>query len=242
MVSHQLSPYSSGAEPLPAVSAKRILEEILVASGATANSLTLHEEDFTPLDFHLGELLSPAQTEDISRTPDDFFLIAQGRVRLVSQHPTSGQPVPLRVLEVGSWFGGDQLLYPPGSYPYQALGAGQGRVYRVSHATLAAWIAAVPGLGNYLAEATAGYQRVAFFRTASMLQHLSGPQVRTIVEQSQDVLIPVGTQIADFCREREGLFWLRSGTILAQQNKAPVLGEVWVGVKGCPPTGERNRN
>lgn len=237
MVSRQIPRYSAGAAPLTAVSAQRMIEEILVASGVKPNGLILKENDFATVDFDLGDVLTPINPAQSwsSNSPQDFYLVGQGRVRLLGFDEQNQQEVSLQVLDVGSWFGGDSLLSPLGCYPYRAIAAHRGRVYRVAHEILASWIAAYPGLGNYLAKSTSIYQRIGFFRSDSQLHGESGPKIKALAERSEDLVIPAQTSLLDFCRDFDGRFWLRSGSICGQGTPPPAVGESWLGGDHIPP-------
>lgn len=229
----RLSKYSSeGGNLSPSI--QRLLTEILTSSGANSNAVEFDNCDFEILTFQLGENIIRSNGSEATAAPDGLYLVGEGRVRLLSYSERLDQDVTLAVLNVGKWFGADRLLSPHGCFPYRAVAASEVEVYRLPYEQLIVWSEEFPGLLSYLSQATCRYQRVAFFRTVSSIQGLTGAKVRAIAAKSVEKVIPAQTSIAHFCQKHEGVFWLRSGSLQSQESTVPNIGEGWTGDHAIP--------
>ncbi|NJL46287.1 MAG: peptidase domain-containing ABC transporter [Leptolyngbyaceae cyanobacterium SM2_5_2] len=132
-------------------------------------------------------------------------------------------------MTVGDWFGADALLLAEKALPYQVIGSHTGVVYRLPGDTLVQWLERCPNLRHYLASHTAVYQRTAFFRGLSTLQHWPGPKIRALVNHVVDYRIPAQTPLEPWSQHKNGLFWLRAGQIQGQHPQPPQVGESWPG-------------
>jgi len=229
----RLSKYSSeGGNLSPSI--QRLLTEILTSSGVNSNAVEFDNCDFEILTFQLGENIIRSNGSEATASPDGLYLVGEGRVRLLSYSERLDQDVTLEVLNVGKWFGADRLLSPHGCFPYRAVAASEVEVYRLPYEQLIVWSEEFPGLLSYLSQATCRYQRVAFFRTVSSIQGLTGAKVRAIAAKSVEKVIPAQTAIAQFCQKHEGIFWLRSGSLQSQESTVPNIGEGWTGDHAIP--------
>jgi len=232
MSQHQLF-QSSSQLALQTGLVQQLFAEILIASGAKSDAIHVQPEAFSRLDFSLGERLFPTTNgNDAALAPRDFYLIAQGRVRLLSQMSTGNRAITIQVLTAGDWFGADALLLPYEALPYQAIAGAAGVVYRLSEDGLVQWLNRCPQLGHYLATRTTVYQRTAFFRCYSSLNGWSGPKIRAVVKQTVDYCLPTQTSLFTFGQDKPGRFWLRSGRVLGQHPQPPQVGESWAGGHG----------
>lgn len=216
-----------------ASSAQQLFKEILVSAGLASTRLSIGEDDFFSFKFQLGEDLWAGNGTDEGRlSPNDLYLVGDGRVRLLSFDANNERGVSLDVVEVGGWFGADGLLLPDRVFECQAVGSSQGTIYRLPTETLARWLATYPNLRPYLAAATAYYQRVAFLRSIGAARELTGSKIRAIAERMLSHSIPAQTRVAQFARDKPGIFWLLSGDIHSTHTQPPQVGQSWSGGTG----------
>ena len=235
MISPQvLNPFAdSSIAEVP--SAKQLFEEILLASGVDSQTISVESKDFRSVTFQLGDLLF--ESDDLSQPkllPSSFYLVASGRVRLLSWATSKHREVTIQSLHTGQWFGADTLLVPFPKMPYRVIAGSTGTVYKLPTATLAQWLEDYPALGHYLAAQTTFYQRVAFLRCVSDIQDWPGTKIRALAEQTIEYAISAETALDNRFKDKPGVFWLRSGDIQSLTGQPPAMGQRWMGGQEHP--------
>lgn len=208
---------------------------------ATLRLLTLAQVDtalaakfsqaFEAHEFQLGdELVSyiPPSTSDHEQSNRDYYLVCQGRVRLLGFDQQRRRQVSALVLEEGETFGADHLFYNV-SLPYQAIAAGPGQVARIPCEKLETWLEALPHLRDYLVGQAQQWQRLIFCKTFTALRSLPSYQLRQLMPYLTEKQIPAGELLVQAVPPNTGHFWLHRGQILGRDSKSqpPTVGESW---------------
>jgi ATP-binding cassette subfamily B protein len=185
---------------------------------------------FEVYEFQLGDQLvsyTPPSTSDHEPSNCDFYLVCQGRVRLLGFDQQRRRQVSALVLEEGETFGADHFYDV--SLPYQAIAAGPGQVARIPYAKLEPWLETLPHLRDYLLQQTQHWQRLIFCKTSTALRSLPSHQLRQLIPYLVEEQIPAGEALVQATPPGSGYFWLRRGQIQSQSNASqpPTVGESW---------------
>ncbi|MEG4322752.1 MULTISPECIES: ABC transporter transmembrane domain-containing protein [unclassified Microcoleus] len=186
-------------------------------------------------EFQLGDEITQYQIPDstnnlVEKAQSDrnFYLVCQGRVRLLAVEASQQHEVSAVVLELGAVFGTDNLFIDSG-LPYKAVAAGTCQIARINCAKLQVILEEFPQLQQHLQQEFQQRQQLIFFKTQTDLrslpshqQQLLWPQLLPYLEESR---ITAGVSLAGYCKKTTNHFWLRSGTIQGQA--APIIGSNW---------------
>ncbi|MGK7917047.1 MAG: ABC transporter transmembrane domain-containing protein [Prochloraceae cyanobacterium] len=173
-------------------------------------------KSFEILECQLGECLSSLAND---REKEDncqyFYLIVQGRVRLLSLEQDKQREVSVQLLGEGEAFGGDSMF---GDSPlsYRAVAASQVTVARIERQQLQPWLERIPELKQKWLEVTQIRQRLLFFKTLTLLGSLSSQRVQQLLTYIEEKKIAAGSKLAAATPSEAGRFWLRSGQIKGQ--------------------------
>ncbi|HEY9598079.1 MAG TPA: ABC transporter transmembrane domain-containing protein, partial [Cyanophyceae cyanobacterium] len=157
-----------------------------------------------------------------------FYLICQGRVRLLSFDAEKQRDVSVLVLEEGGTFGGDSLFNPT-VLPYRAIAASAGLIARISTTQLQDWLNQLPQLECNLREQAQHRQALIFFKTLTELRRTSSLTLQQLLPYLADEQVVAGETLADSTPTDSGRFWLRNGQIenTGESIRLPVIGESW---------------
>jgi subfamily B ATP-binding cassette protein HlyB/CyaB len=194
-------------------------------------------------EFQLGDEITQYQTSDNSNNfveieqsdslrdsfaSRNFYLVCEGRVRLLGVEASQQQEISAVVLEVGAIFGTDNLFIET-VLPYRAIAAGTCQIGRIAATTLELILEEFPQLQQHLQQEFQERQRLIFFKTQTDLrslpphqQQLLWPHLLPYIAESQ---IPAGVSLAEHCQNSNNHFWLRCGQIQGQA--PPILGSNW---------------
>jgi len=186
-------------------------------------------------EFQLGNEITQYQTSDnsnnfveIEQSDRNFYLVCEGRVRLLAVEASQQQEISAVVLEVGAIFGTDNLFIE-NVLPYRAIAAGTCQIGRIAATTLELILEEFPQLQQHLQQEFQERQRLIFFKTQTDLrslpphqQQLLWPHLLPYIEESR---IPAGVSLAEHCQNSTNHFWLRCGQIQGQA--PPSLGSNW---------------
>ncbi len=215
-------------ENFPAI--QKIFEEIggeqtLVAQLNTACEIC---------EFQLGDQITQYQTSDSNNFVEkehsdrNFYLVCEGRVRLLAVEASHQQEISAVVLEVGAIFGTDDRFIDSG-LAYRAIAAGTCQIGRIAATTMQLILEEFPQLQQHLQQEFQERQRLIFFKTQTDLrslaphqQQLLWPHLLPYIEESR---IPAGVSLADHCQNSNNHFWLRSGQVQGQA--PPIIGSNW---------------
>src|SRR4028119_383018 len=106
-------------------------------------------------EFQLGDEITQYQTSDNTNNVDkeqsegNFYLVCEGRVRLLAVEASQQQEISAAVLEVGAIFGTDNLFIESG-LPYRAIAAGTCQIARIPATKLQLVLEEFPQLQQHL--------------------------------------------------------------------------------------------
>ncbi|MGB7895629.1 MAG: peptidase domain-containing ABC transporter [Microcoleus sp.] len=228
-VKNQIFKTPEAWENFPAI--QKIFEEVgaeptLVAKLNTACEIC---------EFQLGDEITQYQTSDNSnnfvkkeQSDRNFYLVCEGRVRLLAVEASQQQEISAVVLEVGAIFGTEDLFIE-NVLPYRAIAAGTCQIARIAATTLQLILEESPQLQQHLQQEFQERQRLIFFKTQTDLrslpphqQQILWPHLLPYIEESR---IPAGVSLTEHCQNSNNHFWLRSGQIQGQA--PPIIGSNW---------------
>ena len=191
---------------------------------------------FEILEFQLGDLLgniapasanlaqpekNPPSSPDSCEQAQFFYIICQGRVRLLSFDSQKQREVPTGLLTEGETFGGEPL-FAEKYLPYKALAAEtKVQVARIPLAQLQPELEKPVKLSEKWLMATRNRQSLIFFKTLTALRSLSSHRLQQLLPYVEERQIPAETTLAEASLDR---FWLRQGQI---QNQLLDIGSSW---------------
>ncbi len=192
-------------------------------------------QTFRIREFQLGDELvnsiSPTPGEDSVQSEQnsrDFYLVCQGRVRLLGFDANQQREVSTLVLEAGETFGADNLFCNE-PITYRAIAAGAGQVAWMPIANLKQWLEQLPNLGDYLHQQAIHRQCLIFFKTSTELRSLPSHQLRQLLPNLVETRIHKGELLVQATPPATGRFWLKSGQIHSQLGESvpPIVGQSW---------------
>ncbi|NQE33371.1 peptidase domain-containing ABC transporter [Microcoleus asticus] len=210
---------------------QKLLEEI----GAEQTLIAKFNTACEICEFQLGDEITQYQTADNTNNllkqkenDSNFYLVCEGRVRLLALEASQQQEISAVVLEVGAIFGTEKLFIETG-LPYRAIAAGTCQIARIAASKLQLILEEFPQLQQHLQQEFQHIQRLIFFKTQTDLrslaphkQQLLWPHLLPYIEESR---ILAGVSLADHCQKSTNHFWLRSGQI--QGEAPPIIGSSW---------------
>lgn len=184
--------------------------------------------------FALGDELplSPIQGGDRERVPhpeldEDFYLICEGRVRLLAFDPERQREVSSLVLEAGELLkSGQGKTSNPHFIPYRAIAASDSQIARIAPTSLRSWFDTVPQLKPHIDGQTQRQQFQLFFKTQTELRSLPSSQLQQLFPYCIETEINAGTALDQATPASAGRFWLRSGEILSPSDTNDSIGGV----------------
>jgi len=227
------------------LSQSRILENESQSFQVILNFLRMVEVDanrtlefskaFEVREFQLGDALInvsiPAPTGKYvqdEQNSDDFYIVCQGRVRVLGFDANQKREVSALVLEAGETFGSENLFC---NEPLQirAIASSAGQIAQISIANLEPWLEELPELREYLRQQAIKRQRLIFFKTSTELRSHCCHQLRQILPYIVETKIKSGESLVQVTPPGAGRYWLRSGQIKSQLGKSPPLmvGQSW---------------
>ncbi|MDV2993510.1 MAG: hypothetical protein N4J56_003164 [Chroococcidiopsis sp. SAG 2025] len=189
------------------------------------------------VNYHSAAIIIGNSTEHTQNTASDrknnyFYIICQGRVRLLGFDPRQQREVSAMVLEAGETFGTENLCSnetPAQSLLTRAIAASETQVARIPLADFEPWLQQLPKLQDYLHQQTTQRQCLAFFKIYTELRSLPSHQLRQLLPYLWETRIEKGKLLAQATPPNTGCYWLRSGQIQSQlaQSQPPVIGQSW---------------
>lgn len=193
-------------------------------------ALTL-EASFELQEFQLGEVLGTVSEEEIaSGEYEYFYILCQGRVRLLSFDTYKKKEVSTQLLAPEETFGGDRLFCQT-VLPYRAVATGLVRAARIPVADLKSWLEKLPALKTNWETAAQQRQRTIFLKTATRLRSLPSSSLKSLAFYLEEKSIAPGEAIEGAAPAKEGHYWLRSGRIW---HHSLAIGTDWGYPKATP--------
>lgn len=183
-------------------------------------------QEFDIIEFQLGDNLmvhpgSLANSTQQEQDPRHFFLVCEGRLRLLGFDVDKQREVSTGLITEGATFGGESL-WSKTFLPYRVVAASTVRVARIPLEKLKPFLSKLPELNIKWRSETQQQQKLIFFKTLTELRSLSSHRLKKILPCLLAEKINAGNYIKP--EEQTIRCWLRYGKI---QNKAIKLGDSW---------------
>lgn len=210
----------------------KLLDDIILSLFPGNNSLVSEFcQEFEALQFHLGdEIANYTKTVELSRRQDNrkgFYIICQGRVRLVAFNTSLQREVSISLLEAGDCFGADEL-FDNNPLAYRAIGAATVIIRFISSTKLEAWLDRIPNLQSYLHKVVKEQKALIFFKTLTKLR-VSSYHLKQLIPYLVETRFQAGEVLYKAMQKEIGCFWLQIGEIESQNplSKPPQIGANW---------------
>ncbi|NJO40914.1 MAG: ATP-binding cassette domain-containing protein [Cyanobacteria bacterium RU_5_0] len=232
----QHPPASSGTSL--SISKLLALAQIEDVSNFAFRSLEVHN-------YRLGDEILSCNLNTVNLTkPDcqeeyncsDFYLICQGRVRLLCQGTDQSREVTALLLEDNETFGAD-YLFAQTPLPYRAVAASPVQAARIPDTVLTPLLEQLPKLRESLQYQARQREYLIFFRTLTALRSLSSHHLKQLVPYLKEQRIEAGTSLIEATSSQAGHFWLRQGEIRDPHSSShsPGIGDSWGYPEPTPP-------
>lgn len=209
-----------------------ILTQIGLSDSAPrlASDLT---QAFESREFQLGDelvnydLTKPIESSSVHQKQNlgGFYIISQGRVRLLGTDAVEGREVSTLVLEEGESFGTETAFADIPSLR-RAIAASDGTLSWIPLDKLQPWLEQLPQLREYLLTSALSRAMLVFFKSSTELRRLPVVSLKQLLPYLVETRIPSGealVQSADTAR-----FWLRRGEISqSEPMRVPTVGDSW---------------
>ncbi|KAM3113799.1 ABC transporter transmembrane domain-containing protein [Phormidesmis sp. 146-33] len=217
----------------------QILEAILklLSLGQADQTVEAFSQAFEIEEFRLGDFLDQDDDREDPVNPIDpsvlsqqnhenFYLVCEGRVRLLCLDLQRQRDVSAQVLDAGETFGGDALFYQM-PLPYRAIAASPVQVARMSLASLDVWLKKLPQLREIFEQQAQQRERLIFFKTCvasgSGSKPLTSDQIQQLLPDLVEVRVAAGESLAQAAAS--GHCWLRQGKIHGQEGQSVAIGD-----------------
>lgn len=205
----------------------------LLKLSQTNTSFASHfNQVFESREFQLGNEITKLSVANPSETivhgeqkNYGFYIICQGRVRLLSFDAAQGREVSVMVLEAGECFGAEALFANITS-PICAIAASDTQVAWIPITQLQPWLEKLPQLRDHLLTTALTRATLIFFKTLTDWRRLPINSLKQLLPYLVETQISAGEALVQ--SSDSGRFWLRSGQISrGEQVSAPAIGESW---------------
>ncbi|AFY42780.1 cysteine peptidase family C39 domain-containing protein [Nostoc sp. PCC 7107] len=198
-----------------------ILKLLNIVAGDT-NLASEFSQSWTINKFQIGDNLTNytdgSATEDKSNF---FYLVCQGRVRLLSSDAVVGREVSTQLLLAEQTFGADDLFCDR-PLSYRAIGASPGFVAQITIADLQVWLQRLPNLAQHWQKLALERQALIFFKSYSELRSLNSATLSQFLSYIITTKISAGSSLTTATPATAGRFWLAGGTTTSL-----LLGDSW---------------
>ncbi|GCA79958.1 peptidase domain-containing ABC transporter [Microcystis aeruginosa] len=184
-------------------------------------------ESFQVINFSLGDSInSDPEARGGRENNEDFYLICQGRVRLLGQG--NKRWLSGGILTVGDVFGADSLFIKD-SLLYSPIAASQVTVARLSRPMLLQFLESLPELQQAWHSKIKHTQTLIFFKTLTDCQSESSAKISSFLPYLQEKSLQARETLD---RLPKGRYWLRQGQIEGMS-----IGDSWDNTASSPPAG-----
>ncbi|BBD58045.1 peptidase [Nostoc sp. HK-01] len=198
-----------------------ILKLLSIVAGDT-NLASEFSQSWTINKFQIGDNLTNYTDSSISEDKSHFFyLVCQGRVRLLSSDATLGREVSTQLLLAEQTFGADDLFCDR-PLSYRAIGASPGFVAQITIADLQVWLQRLPNLAQHWQKLASERQALIFFKSYSELRSLNSATLKQFLSYIITTKISAGSSLTTAAPATAGRFWLAGGTTTSL-----LLGDSW---------------
>ncbi|HEY9829219.1 MAG TPA: peptidase domain-containing ABC transporter [Stenomitos sp.] len=209
-----------------------ILTQIGLSDSAPrlASDLT---QAFESREFQLGDelvnydLTKPIESSSVHQKQNlgGFYIISQGRVRLLSTDAVEGREVSTLVLEEGESFGTETAFADIPSLN-RAIAASVGELTWIPLDKLQPWLEQLPQLREYLLTSAISRAMLVFLKTSTELRRLPIISLKQLLPYLVETRILAGEALVQSADT--GRFWLRQGEISqSEPMRVPRVGDSW---------------
>ena len=186
-------------------------------------------------EFQLGDQLveynTPIPSGDYvqdEQNSSSFYVVCQGRVRLLGLDANQQREVSTLVLGMGETLGAENLFCNEPLLT-RAIAASAVQVAWITIANLKPWLKHLPNLQDYLRQQAIERQCLIFFKTSTELRSLPSHQLRQLLPYLVEKQITSGESLVQATPPGSGRYWLRSGLLQSQLGQFPPLtvGQSW---------------
>ncbi|MFB2933958.1 ABC transporter transmembrane domain-containing protein [Aerosakkonemataceae cyanobacterium BLCC-F154] len=177
--------------------------------------------------FQLGELIyvnknTKSENCDVhtEHNKHNFYLVCQGKVRLLSWDKQRQRELSVQVLEAGETFGAEELFCPSedeqGNFqclPYKAIAASDSQVANLSIEQLSSWLERLADLREYLRQQTQRRHCQIFLKTATDLRCLPSHVLRELLPYLTPLRVSAGESLVKATPPDAGRYWLYRGQL-----------------------------
>ncbi len=168
-------------------------------------------------EYQIGDCLNdlPADSANYGqqkRNSQYFYLVCQGRVRLLSFDTDKQREVSVQLLPEGETFGSDSLFCEV-FLPYRAIAASPVKVAKIPLDKLQPFLEKIPELQKKWLAVARHRQRLIFLKTSTVLRSLPSHRLEQLCPYLVGKRIAKGESIARVAPPEAGHFWLRRGKL-----------------------------
>ena len=215
--------------PFPSENRFTVLSWLLKQGQFTSDkveSIKHLSQQFELLEFQLGDVLmtqSDFTAQSSNQKPDSqyFYLICEGRSRLLSFDVHKHREVSTNLMAEGATFGGESLWCQI-AFPCKVVAASKVQIARISLAKLAPYLQKIPELNKKWQHMTQQQQKLIFLKTLTQLRSLSSHRLKKLLPYLEAAKIEAGEYLT--AKKQTARFWLRHGQIKDQKVKT---GDSW---------------
>ncbi|MEL6579433.1 MAG: ABC transporter transmembrane domain-containing protein [Cyanobacteria bacterium J06621_12] len=174
--------------------------------------VTSLSQNFEVLEVKLGEELATYSGTLNNSLSQDFFLVCEGRLRLLGFDVDKQREVSTNVISEGAICGGE-CLGTENALPYRLIAASDSRIAKITAAKLKSGLEKLPELKQKWQIETQQYQKLIFFKTLTELRSLASHRLKQLLPYLVEQKVKARAQI-----DTEGCtrFWLREGQFEGQ--------------------------
>lgn len=213
-----------------------ILKLLSISQGETSLG-TQFDRAFKICEFKLGDEISiynvaDREEDSVCSEPKGFYVILQGRVRLLGTEAGEGKEISLMVLEKGDSFG-TESLYSSIPFLKSAIAASDCQIAWMPLTQLQSWLGKIRELPEYLRLIALSRQCLIFFKTSTNWRRFNFTQINLLIPYLVETKISAAAAISAY--PESGHFWLYSGEIESKEGgdiAPPQIGDSW----GYPDT------
>ncbi len=178
--------------------------------------------------FKLGEVISNLSDLSGPQTQreydvQNFYVVYQGKVRLLSLNPVKQRQVSIQLLPQGETFGGD-FYCCLAALPYQAIAASEVKIAKIPLNKFKPWLVRFPQLHKNWRLNAQERQKLIFFKSLTNFPNLPSKKLQQFCSYLVKRQIAKGEYLHQVTPRATGRFWLHHGQI---QNHSSEPGFSW---------------
>ncbi|MEM9508726.1 MAG: peptidase domain-containing ABC transporter [Cyanobacteria bacterium P01_E01_bin.35] len=183
-------------------------------------------QQFEICEFQLGDSLmiesgSSAQSPEPTVESQHFFLICEGRSRLLGFDVDKRREVSANLMAEGATFGGE-ALWCQTFFPYKVVAAGKVQIAKIPLKNLTPFLRKLPELERRWRHMAQQHQKLIFLKTLTQLRALPSHRIKQLLPYLETTKINAGSKVVT--DKSTARFWLSQGRINEENLK---VGDSW---------------